>query len=227
MKKIDYIAILFLLLFFIFYGNFIYLIKNANIIFASNDKNTVEIKTLKNINYTLENRIEKINTLLDKDDSYDYFITSVIFRGYTEFYDHLTILGGNNYNIKNKMAVINSEGIIGIIDKVYENTSLVRLVSANNINLSVRINDSYGILNGYKNDSFIVTKLNYNDDVKVGDDVYTSNYSSIIENLYVGYVSEIIEDELGIEKKLIIKRKNTINSLDYLSVILYLKDNIK
>ena len=125
------------------------------------------------------------------------------------------------------MAVINSEGIIGIIDKVYENTSLVRLVSANNINLSVRINDSYGILNGYKNDSFIVTKLNYNDDVKVGDDVYTSNYSSIIENLYVGYVSEIIEDELGIEKKLIIKRKNTINSLDYLSVILYLKDNIK
>ena len=89
---------------------------------------------------------ENISKLLDiPSDNYEIIYSKVIFRNIYEFYNKITITKGEN-EITPGSAVVNNEGLIGIIDKSYKNYSEVQLLTNDNINLSVKINNSYGIL---------------------------------------------------------------------------------
>lgn len=144
--------------------------------------------------------------------------SKIIFRDIYKFYDKITISKGINDGIRVGDAVINEYGIIGVVAKTYKNYSEVNLITNNKMNISVKINDSYGILS-CENDKIIVKNIKLNNEIKALDKVYTSGLTAIPEGLYIGEVESVNKDNLELEYVLDIGDfKNYIN-LKYVGVV--------
>ena len=92
---------------------------------------------------------------IDPIFNYDYTYSKVIFKDIYRYKEEVSIYYGQDKGLEENMAVIDSHGLIGIIQKVYSNSSTVTLISSRNSNISVKINNHYGILK-YENNQFIV-----------------------------------------------------------------------
>ena len=98
--------------------------------------------------------------------------------------------------------VLSNNHLIGVIDKVYNQMSIIKLLTNKDTLLQISINDCYGLLK-YENNKSIVTNINNYCDVKTGDNVYIGDIS-------VGEVSGFIIDNNLISNTYLIK-------LDYLN----------
>lgn len=124
-------------------------------------------------------------------------LTKVILRDMYSFYDEVVLNVGSKDNVKMNDAVINEDGLVGIVTKVYKSKSNVKLLSSS-YNISVRINDTYGNLN-----NGIVTMIDKYSDIDIGDKIYTSGLDDVPGDVYVGEVINVSldKDELGKEIK--------------------------
>lgn len=161
---------------------------------------------------------ENISKLLDiPSDNYEIIYSKVIFRNIYEFYNKVTIAKGEN-EITVGSAVVNNEGLIGIIDKSYKNYSEVQLLTNDNINLSVKINNSYGILTS-KNNKIIIRNIKLESVIKEGDKVYTSGLTNITKDILIGTVSNITKDDLELEYIIEVTPAANFHNLNYVGVI--------
>lgn len=164
----------------------------------------------------IENKILKEEISSIKDIDYEYGkIVKVIYRDIYSFYDELVINKGKE-SIKVNDALINEDGLVGIVYKVDNNKSLVKLVSSN-YNISVKVNDTYGILS-----KGIITMIDKYSDVKIGDKVYTSGLDDVIGGIYVGEVISVSLDNDGLGKEVKIKYVNNDN-LNYVGILRKIK----
>ena len=92
------------------------------------------------------------------------------------------------------------------------------MLTNKDLNLSVKINENYGILK-YENNELIVMGINNKGKLDIGDKVYTSDVSNYPKNVLIGFVSNISVDNYEIEKVLKITPAVNFNNLKYLSVI--------
>lgn len=175
-----------------------------------NDYGLVELETLKVQNKLLQDELDSIENL--KTIKEDYIIGKVIIRNIHEFYNEIVIDLGYDNQIKEGDAVLNSEGLIGIVYKVERNKSYIKL-SSSDYNISVKINDTYGNLSAGK-----ITMLNKYSELKEGDKVYTSNYSGLPENIYIGEIESISFDNENLGQTAKIKLIDNHN-LNYVAVI--------
>lgn len=152
--------------------------------------------------------------IIDKKMVYSRIITRDIY----EFFDKITISKGSLDNIKKGDIVINEYGLVGIIDKVNKNFSEVALITNNNTNISVKINNSYGILYA-KDNKLYVKNVKLDKEIKEGDIVYTSGLTNTPENIKVGVVSKINTNSLELEYILDINSFNNFNNIKYVGVI--------
>lgn len=129
------------------------------------------------------NELATINNIKIKD--YEVIGCSVIERNIYTFFDEIIINRGINDNVKENNAVIRNNELIGIVSKVYDNYSIVNLITNKDINISVKINDSYGI---YSN-GLVTNIINYSN-INIGDYVYTSGLTNIPSDLSVGVISD-------------------------------------
>lgn len=206
-KNILRSSIIILFLFsFIFRNNIFNLISYLNYVFTfDNSYSENEILRIENINLKKELK----DLLLINDIKYDglniinaKIITNNLYNNKT-----VTINKGKNYNLKSDLLVINKNGLIGVITKVYKNYSTVSLLD--NINISVKINDRYYILKYEK--ELYVDNL---DNINKFDMAYTSGISSYPEGVIIGYVYNIVDN------KALIKSKVDFESLNYVSIIM-------
>lgn len=161
---------------------------------------------------------ENISKLLDiPSDNYEIIYSKVIFRNIYEFYNKITITKGEN-EITPGSAVVNNEGLIGIIDKSYKNYSEVQLLTNDNVNLSVKINNSYGILTS-KNNKIIIKSIKLENAIKEGDKVYTSGLTNITKDILIGTVSNITKDNLELEYIIEVTPAANFHNLNYVGVI--------
>ena len=116
------------------------------------------------------------------------------------------------------MPVIDDNGLIGIISSVKKNTSIVKLITNKTTNISVKINDSYGILKSLDGKVF-VSDFSYYDNINIGDKIYTSGIGNIKGDIYIGEVIDIKLNETEIEKIVEVKLAGNINKLNYLYVV--------
>ena len=101
------------------------------------------------------------------------------------------------------MGVINSEGIIGIINKTSKNYSSVMSI----LNIDVKINAKtkrtghFGTLqwDGFDIKHLLLSDISENADIRIGDSIITGGMSLIFpEGINIGVVSEIIkQDKFG------------------------------
>ncbi len=142
----------------------------------------------------------------------NYITTRVLYRDIYNFNDEITIYKGLNYDLKENMAVIDNSGIVGFITKVNKTTSEVRLISHSDINLSVKVNDSYGLLKNIDN-KLVITNLT-NTDILVGTSVYTSGLANLNEGIKIGNISYNI-DNIKYEVNI----SSNLDNINYLYII--------
>ena len=211
-RKVNIILIIIVLIVYIFRNNLDALVINSDNVLKAEIVSNLENNNLKEElnNIHSEINLEKINN--------EYTISKVKYRNVYNFLDEITIYKGSKDNLKEKDAVFNNEGLIGIITKTEENSSIVRLITNKETNISVKINESFGVLKA--NDSkLIVSNITNYENVEVGDKVYTSGIGHLIGNILIGTVSEITTDNLGIEKIITISPAVNFNKINYVYVV--------
>lgn len=168
---------------------------------------------------TQENEINDLKSLLELKKiytSYNLIYSTVILNNLSA--NTFTIDKGKNSNIKKNSPVINSDGLIGIIDTLYEDTSIVKLISSKNYNISIKINDIYGALSYYKDNKYIVKDINISNNIKINDKVYTTGLGNLPSGILIGTVQEIKQDDYGISNILLV-RGFDFNNTKYVAVL--------
>lgn len=177
------------------------------------NSNLVELNFLRSENNRLRKQImemeEKISFSLD---DYDYVIGKVVIRDIHNFYKEVIINKGTQDGIEEGMAVVNQEGLIGVILDSDKKTSIVKLLTSE-YNVSVKLTDTYGNLSMGK-----ITMLDKYSEVKEGDVVYTSGLSKIPADLLVGEVTSVKMDSNALGKEAKVNLVNNKN-LNYIAII--------
>lgn len=222
MKKIINILIISIFILAIFFTNYILGLSDIK------DDSSVDLTLLKAENEVLKNELNQSLELnqLDKYIEYDYIKSLVLLRDIYEFSDTITIKYGKDQNIKKGMAVMSANGLIGIIDKVNQNTSIVKLITSKAINISVMIDENYGILNGIdSNNKYLeAAKFNNYEIIMKNDDVYTSGLGLIPSGLYIGKVINTKDINENIEQSVSIQSDVNFNKIKYIAIIRGIKE---
>ena len=104
------------------------------------------------------------------------------------------------------------------INKTKKNSSEVILLTNNKTSLSVKINNSYGILSA-KDSKLYVKNIKSNQKINIGDKIYTSGLTNTPENIYIGEVKNIILDNLELEYILEVSSPVDFYNLKYVGVL--------
>lgn len=167
----------------------------------------------------LENKYNKLleaNNFLEKSDL-NIIISQIKYRNIYNFKEEITIYKGYLDGIKKDSLVISNDGLIGVIKDTYKHTSIVRLITNKYSNISVKINDSYGILK-YQDNSLIVANLSNYEKINIGDLIYTSGIGNLPGDIYIGKVEDISLNNTNIEKIIKVDLAADINNINYLYV---------
>ena len=194
-----------------------HLINSANAVSAKTYEvisNTKEYLSLKEENQKLANENAKLKNIL-RSSSYEFinlknyqrndtlfkqkynFLSAKIINNTTNLRsNYLTLNIGKAQGIVHDMAIINTEGIVGIVKDVSENYSsaLSILHKDVKVNCKLKRDGSYGPLNWEKDDDYstaTLTDIPIHARFKVGDTIVTSALSSIFpEGIMVGTVKQ-------------------------------------
>jgi len=167
-----------------------------------------------------ENLKNDYNELLEKMNLWtpleENTITSkVILHDPYTFFDKITILKGKMDGIEVNDIVMDETSYIGKVKKVNEHSSEVELFTNSNIKLSVRILNSYGILEKEGLD-LVVKNITSKEEIKEGEIVYTSKFSDIPLEIPLAKVKKI--NKTSIEQKLVIEPLIKIEKLNYVLI---------
>lgn len=219
MKRLSLLTICLLLLLIIFRDNVLIIFNNVyNLMFVRNDYKAAEISLLEEKVRYLESEYDELNDFKESMSlyaSYNYLVTRVIFRE-NYFYDaEIIIEKGSNDGIKKGMAVVNENGLVGIVSDVLNETSKMKLLY-NVDNLSVDVNGVYGKL-VYEDGNLMIKDISRDIVINLNDEVYTAGLGNIKEKLYIGKVSKVKDGV--IEKEIIIESSVDFDHLNYLLIV--------
>ena len=154
-----------------------------------------------------------------ENPEYEYITSRVKYRDVLDFTDELQIFKGSKDGIKENQAVINDKGLIGIIKESDKHISKVELITNKNSNISVRVNDTYGILKYIDNKLIISNITNSSKIVEKGSAVYTSGLGNLPGEIYIGTVSEVALDDLELEQIITVTPAVDFSFITYLMVV--------
>lgn len=190
-----------------------------------NDELARENARLKSLLFNIKDStvIPKIDSI--KGISKINLITSkVIHNSYNTHENYLTINSGSAAGVKSDMGVINSAGIVGIVDKTSKNyaTVLSILNIKSQINAKIKKSNHFGSLiwNG-KNAGYVqlidVPRLA---SVRKGDTIVTGGQSVIFpENIGIGTISKVYVDNETNYYTLDIRLFNDMTNLGHVYII--------
>ncbi|MBP6557242.1 MAG: rod shape-determining protein MreC [Flavobacterium sp.] len=154
----------------------------------------------------------------------DIIVSKVIHNSYSVFENYLTINNGETSGIKPNMGVINSAGIIGIVDKTSKNyATIISILNVKSqINAKIKKSNHFGSLvwNG-KSTGFVqlidVPRLA---GVRKGDTIVTGGQSIIFpENVGIGTIDKVYIDDVTNYYTLDIKLFNDMTNLGHVYII--------
>jgi rod shape-determining protein MreC len=174
-------------------------------------------------NLVLKNQLEKINKNISLDSltniNFSYKNAKVISNNLSSFKNRLVINKGIKDGLKNEMGVINSTGIVGIINRTSKNYSSVMSVLNidTKINAKVKRTSHFGTLewNGRRTSYLVLNDIPETANIKVGDSIITGGMSLIFpEGINIGVVSEILNQNKISDT--VVRFKGNIDEAKYL-----------
>ena len=208
-KKINRYTILIIFLILFIFKDYLYSLINIKEIQIDN------CIYLKNIEKNYEELLEFSN--IEINYNLDYLNSYIIYKDIYNYLKEVTILGGKDKNLKENDPVIFNNTLVGTIKKVNKTTSIVKLITNNESILSVKINNEIGILE-YDNTLKITGISNYGN-IAIGDEIYTSGFGNIPENIYIGKVKDIILDSKNIEKIIYLDYSIDLKGINYVTIL--------
>ena len=154
----------------------------------------------------------------------DLIVSKVIHNSYNVFENYLTLNSGAIDGVRPDMGVVNSSGIIGIVDKVSKNyaTVISILNTKSQINAKIKKSNHFGSLiwNG-KSTGFVqlidVPRLA---SVRKGDTIVTGGQSVIFpENIGIGTIDKIYIDNQTNYYTINVKLFNDMTNLGHVYII--------
>ena len=191
---------------------------SLNNILVSFNPNLKQDNIYNNYNKVLEKEIKEINE--NNDLSYknlNLTLSRVKYRDVYDFMNTLTIYKGFLDGVSVNDAVLTNNGLVGVIDKSFAHYSIVRLITNEQSNISVKINNSIGVLK-FQNNKLIVSDINNYENINIGDEIYTSGLGNIDEGIYVGKVKNIKLNNTEIEKIIEVSINESLENINYLYI---------
>lgn len=196
-----------------------------------NETQTESYTIQKNVNESLEKEIQELKEELELNKTlteYEPINATVLSRNKSYWFNTITIDKGSKSGIKNNMAVITKNGLIGKITKVSNYSSEVKLITSDDIKFKVSVSiktnedDNYAILNGYdkKTGLIKISGIDKTTNINVDDSVLTSGLGEMFPSgIYVGQVKEIKNDKYNLSKIVYIKTNQDFNDIHYVTVL--------
>ncbi len=139
----------------------------------------------------LETKNAELSKMLEykQDNNLELISSKVIFRDHERWNSTIKINKGSNDNVRVNDAVLVSKGLIGAVESVEADSSIVRLLispeRANKVAVKINVEDnSYveAIIEGYDSDkgAFLLSLLETSDEIEIGNAVVTSGSGGLI-----------------------------------------------
>lgn len=196
-----------------------------------NETQTESYTIQKNVNESLEKEIQELKEELELNKTlteYEPINATVLSRNKSYWFNTITIDKGKKSGIKNNMAVITKNGLIGKITKVSNYSSEVKLITADDVKFKVSVSiktnedDNYAILNGYDKETGLikVSGIDKTTNINIDDSVLTSGLGELFPSgIYIGQVKEIKNDKYNLSKIVYIKTSQDFNDIHYVTVL--------
>lgn len=172
---------------------------------------------------------KKLREMLDFKQGIDYNLISaeVIGKSTIELREYITINKGKKDGITRGMSVRTDAGLAGIVVVVEDNYTLVETLNNRQVKISAKIDrtgiDGILVWGGAKD--FNMLNIPRSFDVKVGDELITSNYSrKYPPGLPIGKIVKVEEDKSSLFHKIYVVPFVSFNTLEQVFVIQYLSD---
>jgi rod shape-determining protein MreC len=181
-----------------------------------------QVRELKYRLTELESQNQSMKELLSvKVPSTDNGIwATVIGRGADSWWNQILIAKGSNDGIKAGHVVVAPGGLVGRVTNVSPNSSQILLVSDPNSQVGVIVSRSRfsGILKGQSQNTAILEFFERDPDIKVGDIVNTSQFSTLFpEKVPVGRIKSINLDKQP-SPEAIVEFSTPLGLLEYVKV---------
>lgn len=222
-KKTIIFIIILLLLNFILKQDYIYYLRD----YVYDTNNNVIV--FKEENNALKKEIKELKNLLElKNTNYKLKYASVISRNTKDYFEEVIIDVGKKDGIKENLAVITKDGLIGKIIKVTNKTSTVRLITSSNIYNKISVNieadnkSVTGIITSYDSltNSLTIEGITENVNIQTGSLVTTTGLSDIYPSgILVGRVSRVMKDNFDLAYILKVEPTENLSSFHYVAVI--------
>ena len=111
-------------------------------------------------------------------------------------------------------------GYWGLLARLIK-SSVVNLITSSKTNISIQIDENYGILNSYNRskDYLVATNFTNYELIMKNDEVYTSGLGLIPEGIYVGKVITAKDTNNDVEQNVLIKGADNYNNIKYVAII--------
>lgn len=154
---------------------------------------------------------------------FSYSNAKIINNNYSKPFNFLTINKGENQGITKEMAVVNTKGVIGIIDNISSKYATVQSILNKNTRINARIknNNHFGTLRWNALDYSIVQLHDIPKQavLKIGDTIETGGKSTIFpEGILIGTVFKINKGNTA-DNKVDVKLFNDMSNLSHIYII--------
>ncbi len=197
------------------------LVKN-NELNMSEDFNYIRITNLEEEIDALKKLTNISNVLTD----FNYLNATVIERNREYWFNSITVNKGSSDGIKENMAVVDADGLIGKIVNVRKYTSDIKLITTNDVNSKISvvikgINDIYGITKGYDSENNLLRIIiDKNENISIGTIVETTGMGGVFpKGILIGKVDKIIKDNDNVGNIVLVKLSSEIKDLRYVSIL--------
>ena len=184
------------------------------------------------LNEEEQNKNEELEKLLDVQNAFSdtkMISCSVIKRSSETWNQTVTVSAGSKQGVKENMLVRTSEGMVGLVSKVQTNTSIVALLTGENLINDVAVKMSLadgstieGVIQSYdvNRNEYRMSLFNNDASVTSGQAVATSgkggNYPS---GVLVGTVTEIERNDDSLISTVYVKPISNIQSFTYVVIM--------
>jgi len=220
------------------------LVQNINGFYHSKIFSITEYLNLRETNEILSKENARLNNILeqayrsddiffykqiDADTKQQYYMTSakIINNSVNKKHNYLTLNKGTEHGVRQEMAVVSSEGVVGVIFDVSKKFSTVISLLNTNLKISTKIkkNDYFGSLawDGKDYRHAILSEIPFHVNIEKGDTIVTSGHSSIFpENIQIGVIEDYTTKggnfyEINVRLSTNFKRIRYINIISNLS----------
>lgn len=189
-----------------------------------NDELAKENARLKSLLFNLKDTTKIAFDTINGIKKIDLIFSKVIKNSYNVHENYLTLNSGENQGVKQDMGVINSLGIVGVIENTSANYSTVLSIlnTSRPLNAKIKKSGHYGSLiwNG-KNTGFLqLTDVPRLASVRKGDTIVTGGVSEIFpENINIGTIEKVYVDNETNFYTLDIRLFNDMTSLGYVYIV--------